>query len=923
MIEALADFRETLNELANIEIVTTDEEGKWNKTRHFKSLSAVQLEEMINSSQNLCFLNGIKSERIEPEDPGANHLPGNWGFTRAKNTEIYARNIFSIDLDFKDCTFLFNGSPEDPEQRKQLAHQYWNTLKSYFAAAELMPWLVNFTGNGLHFHWKFEEPIEITNPKEWTKHYEAVAEALQREVFDLGNAKGQMPIDAVCKNPARILRIPGTMNTKPGIKPARGALLHYDASGYIDSYWEQHAPQEARDGAWGAARDGDGTAERDSSVEALREALDAESIFKHLGVTIHNAEHRTDGQWWCTSLWRKGSKPIEQSTPSFCWNPTSKVWKCFSSDKGGDAFALIGELRNLDYKKADDFAKILDIAEDVTGLKRQKKSNVVNINSRRIAGQEDFAQLLAQVPLEANGPELVDALDPVMQLMASYSEAGDQFYFDIIRDQWNLSARHMGGMARRVKALRKELEREQKQPRDTTSNRGEHEFNPQAYFDLFDRLGIAHDKLSGKAVFYSPPTEFRNSSNRPPYTLVPARLDFCDNREQKQILEAEAEIQPDTSYRHVHRMLAYWTARKKKPQYLIKSIDPKPYEHILDSAVGQIVTSFLINEDNNTDAETLTSCWRFTHEEIAHIYMMNLVRAHHRADGEDVRPVIPVLVSRGENIGKDTAIGTMLFWWGPYVKRLSFGKGSQEKEIQYAFATSLIQHIDEFERVSDMNPAFTRSLFTSAFADVTLKGNNNTTRLQYKGYAFGTANSTAFLTAGADNSRFIPIVIHGIDKAAYTPRIELAQQCWAQSKEISKSGPYELPAGLWSKITSYQRYYASESEGAAFVEIFTYQLANMLQQNSQGAQLADQGFLTIQQLNNSGIFEAIQEQYPGYRNLTPYQLRQLLKQGGLYDPSKTYYSKVTQARSKGIEIPQSVRALISKITADFNEADFL
>ena len=87
----------------------------------------------------------------------------------------------------------------------------WKLLK-----ADTLPSAVIATGGGLHAYWRFAEPYIVTpeNKSIVKRTLQAIATA-----YEGG--------DKTCRDMARVLRLPGTVNTKPGRDNARCEAMRY------------------------------------------------------------------------------------------------------------------------------------------------------------------------------------------------------------------------------------------------------------------------------------------------------------------------------------------------------------------------------------------------------------------------------------------------------------------------------------------------------------------------------------------------------------------------------------------------------------------------------------------------------------------------------------------------------------------------
>ena len=119
-------------------------------------------------------------------------------------------NMFWADIDIGDHG---NGKPYAPDLESVL---------SIIDEFPLKPSLIVFTGHGVHVYWLFREPWIFSDQKEkaqaeeWCKRLQATLRGFA--------AKKGCTIDAT-HDLARILRVPGTFNNKPGMPRAKVEVL--------------------------------------------------------------------------------------------------------------------------------------------------------------------------------------------------------------------------------------------------------------------------------------------------------------------------------------------------------------------------------------------------------------------------------------------------------------------------------------------------------------------------------------------------------------------------------------------------------------------------------------------------------------------------------------------------------------------------
>lgn len=127
---------------------------------------------------------------------------------RRTKENVVAINVFFADMDKKDFS------------------NDWSNLDAHVASLPIPPSVRVKSGNGYHCYWFFSETVKIdnTNREKWSK--------LQAQWVDfVGGDKG-------CKDIARILRVPNTLNCKDGeekqvLIDAFSTWTQYDANDLI------------------------------------------------------------------------------------------------------------------------------------------------------------------------------------------------------------------------------------------------------------------------------------------------------------------------------------------------------------------------------------------------------------------------------------------------------------------------------------------------------------------------------------------------------------------------------------------------------------------------------------------------------------------------------------------------------------------
>lgn len=597
--------------------------------------------------------------------------------------------------------------------------------------------------------------------------------------------------------------------------------------------------------------------------ERIKEALTFDAVFQHFGVDTSQKKEKGNGFVTISS-------PFNSDTsPSFDYHPIEKHYHCFSSGKEGDIFRLIALLAKLDPEK--DFGKVLKIASDLSGVPLTKeKGKVIKMARYKPLDSGKFAEIISTIPREVKGFELHKQLEPLLQFIADTNGEMDSLALDTIRTEFDLKWNEANDIKKTIKRLRGE--------KNEGVAKQEDEFKPDTYYDLFKEQGIKHDFLSKSPVRVIDAVQEKTTiSIDLPYNIRPRRLEYIRTKTEIEHLESLALERSDMDYRHVKRMLSRYLKEVCPPEILIPEVKPHAFSKIEDTALWQVIQSF----DIPTQEEAPIGV--FTPQEVWEIFNYCLGAAHLRRVNRSIRPMTPVIVSMTENIGKDTAIETMTAHWHPYVRKISFGKGTQEKEIQKAFSSALVVHVEEFERIGQMNAAFIRNLLTAQYGDPTLKGDNDPTRLDYYGVTFGSANSVDFMQAGAaQNSRIIPIYIDGINFEAYKPSLELSAQIYAQTQKLAHE-KWGLSKELLEKIRGKQKTIKPVSEAMDFYEIFCDVASQHLPES-----ILERGVVTKEERDSYFLFDKIRDSNTGLKNRDDLEMLKLLRQAGAVNRFKRY-----------------------------------
>ena len=379
---ALEDFAATLSAIPDslIELATADPGGSQiTRATYHKGVTLNELIRVAKRDQSAFFLTGIK-----PQAPVTLGVE-----TKRITTDqmVTARNIITVDFDFKTGLkdeFISKVAVTAPvEERleiaKELAERYLPRLKKTLGG----PWLIVFSGNGLHIHYRLKKPLEWSSKEEYSIGYKGLIDALENTVFDCG-----IELDRACSNTARIFRLPGSVNWKNKTAPALTEILYHspeaDSSEAFKKLWatSNQVAEKMREAALSPER----KAAPNQHLEELRASLTFEKTLQHFGYQKWDSLKRlSNGEIICSSPWRT------DSNPSCFLNEGKKVYRDHGSTNGGDIFDFIADMANLDSKQ--DFPKVIAEAERITGISPLKPVPRLKVVKEK-AAQEQFKERL-------------------------------------------------------------------------------------------------------------------------------------------------------------------------------------------------------------------------------------------------------------------------------------------------------------------------------------------------------------------------------------------------------------------------------------------------------------------------------------------------------------------------------------------------
>lgn len=268
--------------------------SSFNRAFYLDELTPEILQDIAMRQENVAFLPFCQSESITG-------VLNTVIKRQAKASCIQSKSIVSFDLDFKDCSIK-------PDMEEILS-----TLKKH----KVPVWLVCFSGNGLHFHFKLDKPISTKNSIEYRKHYHTWREVLEGVL--------ELPLDKSCSNIARSMRLPGSTNWKDKHKPIQGKVVYFNPQVKADSFFEPLTLS--------------------CTQKKKTKHLSLEKVFEYFKYSKTDSMEKIGDQIRCSSPFSS------DSTPSFYFHTAKSVFYDFSSGFGGGVYELVAKLAKLDPKK--------------------------------------------------------------------------------------------------------------------------------------------------------------------------------------------------------------------------------------------------------------------------------------------------------------------------------------------------------------------------------------------------------------------------------------------------------------------------------------------------------------------------------------------------------------------------------------------
>lgn len=398
---AKEDFLQTLNGVENqlIELATAHSgTSRFNRAVYLENLTYEHLDKICRKDANVSFASGFSKDILQP-------TPLNIETTRRGiDKAVKVKSLISFDLDFKD-----NPSLE--------CSNALETIIDKLTEQKTCPWLLVFSGHGLHFHFKMKTPYELSSIQRYKEVYSFCQSYLETT---LG-----YKLDPACANPSRLMRIPFSTNWKDRQNPIPCRILHHQTdSDFSKTWFGFHSLLEQANQA---------QYPHTYNKERILKELDLNKVFSHFQYQKAASISERSGQILCSSPFSS------DSNPSFFYEPTKKVFFDFSQGKGGDLFTLISLFSDLDIKQ--DFRRVLRIAAKIVGIDETAQTeNTFKVDSKGVW----FQSAKEASPIWLSSPVFVDALtrDPSSRSWGRQLTFKDQ---DGVTKKWSMPMELLAG----------------------------------------------------------------------------------------------------------------------------------------------------------------------------------------------------------------------------------------------------------------------------------------------------------------------------------------------------------------------------------------------------------------------------------------------------------------------------------------------
>jgi putative DNA primase/helicase len=320
MISQVKEQRETkevFEDFANILNMSNDtitefsfaEAGgsKFNKAIYHNSVTPNLLQELVQKPCNVSFLADCSKDLIHANI-------GSPVFRQATNKCIKQKRIISFDIDFKDI--FKNKEFTDKPGNFSFALALGGKIIDLAKKNSLPMWLLNFSGNGLHVHFKLSSPWIVNDDKEYSSCYNHWVDILEL-IFGQ-----ELVFDRSCSNVARLMRLPLSTNWKDKSHPVKNVILHHDVNADGSKFFAELSQRENNEG----------------SLSKAKRFHTLEQILRYFNYQKLNSIKEVGNQIVCSSPFS------DDDSPSFYFHPERQIYYDFSTGTGGTTRTLVSKL---------------------------------------------------------------------------------------------------------------------------------------------------------------------------------------------------------------------------------------------------------------------------------------------------------------------------------------------------------------------------------------------------------------------------------------------------------------------------------------------------------------------------------------------------------------------------------------------------
>ncbi len=155
------DFASILNKMSDCltEFAFAEKGGSmFNRAIYVEEVKPSFLRELSLHDGNVAFLTDCQKDKI-------NATINQITYRQAKNEFIISKGIISFDIDFKSIQKDFLSMPAI--NKFNFAIAYSERLINKIHQNNIPLWVINYSGNGLHLHFKLSSPFIVINPQHY------------------------------------------------------------------------------------------------------------------------------------------------------------------------------------------------------------------------------------------------------------------------------------------------------------------------------------------------------------------------------------------------------------------------------------------------------------------------------------------------------------------------------------------------------------------------------------------------------------------------------------------------------------------------------------------------------------------------------------------------------------------------------------